>query len=204
MQNSLIHYHHHHLNPPSLKSGICRVRAAFEFWRLLVTRRGGRARVCARRKCPTSSWRLRHRCSGGGGGRGRRTPPARPPSPRERRPLTPPCACARAAAAGLKTAKAASGSTAASGAVILAGSQTLGKMKKGGKGVQRHSAGNIDLDSVDSDCTPQAAAPAQPGPGQFRGRSKTVSDAHGRYSTYASAQSPSLVCSLFFVFNYYV
>ncbi|XP_034237865.1 protein still life, isoform SIF type 1 isoform X3 [Thrips palmi] len=81
-----------------------------------------------------------------------------------------------ALAAGLRTAKAVSGAACASGALILAGSQTLGKTKRGGKNAQRHSAGNIDLDSVDSDSTPLAAAPAQSG--QFRGRSKTVSDAH--------------------------
>lgn len=58
----------------------------------------------------------------------------------------------------------------------MAGSQTLGKTRKGGKNAQRHSAGNIDLDSVDSDCTPQAGVQSA----TFRGRSKTVSDAHGK------------------------
>ncbi|KAE8751517.1 hypothetical protein FOCC_FOCC001764 [Frankliniella occidentalis] len=72
-------------------------------------------------------------------------------------------------AVGPKTVTTKAGSGAA---LILAGSQTLGKTKKGGKNAQRHSAGNIDLDNVDSDCTPQAAGQS----GTFRGRSKTVSD----------------------------
>lgn len=109
-----------------------------------------------------------------------------PPRP-ARTDVRPALAPACAAAAGLKTARAVSGAACASGALILAGSQTLGKTKKGGKSAQRHSAGNIDLDSVDGDSThlagAQTSAHAQHSQhaqsGQFRGRSKTVSDAHG-------------------------
>lgn len=65
--------------------------------------------------------------------------------------------------------------TTASGAVIMPGSQTLGKSKRPPKGPQRHSAGNIDYDGDSRESSVEGA------PQTFRSRSKTVSDAVGKY-----------------------
>ncbi|XP_046664530.1 protein still life, isoform SIF type 1 isoform X6 [Homalodisca vitripennis] len=59
------------------------------------------------------------------------------------------------------------------GVVIMQGSHTLGKPKKPPKGPQRHSAGNIDYDNLESR---EQIEPPQPNT-NFRSRSKTVSDA---------------------------
>ncbi|XP_066904402.1 protein still life, isoform SIF type 1 isoform X3 [Halyomorpha halys] len=61
--------------------------------------------------------------------------------------------------------------TTASGAVIMPGSQTLGKSKRPPKGPQRHSAGNIDYDGDSRESSVEGASQT------FRSRSKTVSDA---------------------------
>lgn len=63
--------------------------------------------------------------------------------------------------------------TTASGVVIMQGSHTLGKPKKSPKGPQRHSAGNIDYDNLESRDSIDNAQPTT----NFRSRSKTVSDA---------------------------
>ncbi|XP_054261705.1 protein still life, isoform SIF type 1 isoform X2 [Macrosteles quadrilineatus] len=61
--------------------------------------------------------------------------------------------------------------TTPSGVVIMQGSHTLGKPKKPPKGPQRHSAGNIDYDNLET-------REQHPEPNtNFRSRSKTVSDA---------------------------
>ncbi|PSN39251.1 hypothetical protein C0J52_11022 [Blattella germanica] len=65
--------------------------------------------------------------------------------------------------------------TTSKGVVILQGSHTLGKPKKPPKGPQRHSAGNIDYDNLDSSRDSGEDVP-HPGSGSFRSRSKTVSD----------------------------
>lgn len=57
----------------------------------------------------------------------------------------------------------------------MQGSHTLGKPKKPPKGPQRHSAGNIDYDNLE---TREQVEPPQPN-ANFRSRSKTVSDAVG-------------------------
>lgn len=57
----------------------------------------------------------------------------------------------------------------------MQGSHTLGKPKKPPKGPQRHSAGNIDYDNLE---TREQVEPPQPN-ANFRSRSKTVSDALG-------------------------
>ncbi|KAJ4438056.1 hypothetical protein ANN_13995 [Periplaneta americana] len=71
--------------------------------------------------------------------------------------------------------------TTSKGVVILQGSHTLGKPKKPPKGPQRHSAGNIDYDNLDSSRDSGEDVP-HPGSGSFRSRSKTVSDGTGRYT----------------------
>ncbi|XP_075232912.1 guanine nucleotide exchange factor still life isoform X2 [Lycorma delicatula] len=63
--------------------------------------------------------------------------------------------------------------TTASGVVIMQGSHTLGKPKKPPKGPQRHSAGNIDYDNLESRDSVENSQPSS----VFRTRSKTVSDA---------------------------
>ncbi|XP_073982280.1 guanine nucleotide exchange factor still life isoform X2 [Rhodnius prolixus] len=72
--------------------------------------------------------------------------------------------------------------TTASGAVIMQGSQTLGKAKKPPKGPQRHSAGNIDYDNLGGMSRESSVeGPQPPASTGFRSRSKTVSDAVGKY-----------------------
>lgn len=55
----------------------------------------------------------------------------------------------------------------------MQGSHTLGKPKKPPKGPQRHSAGNIDYDNLESRDSVENSQSS----GAFRSRSKTVSDA---------------------------
>jgi len=64
--------------------------------------------------------------------------------------------------------------TTSKGIVILQGSHTLGKPKKPPKGPQRHSAGNIDYDNLDTSRDSGDDVPH--GGSSFRSRSKTVSD----------------------------
>jgi len=71
--------------------------------------------------------------------------------------------------------------TTSKGVVILQGSHTLGKPKKPPKGPQRHSAGNIDYDNVDTSRDSGEDIP-HAGSGSFRSRSKTVSDGTGKHS----------------------
>lgn len=79
------------------------------------------------------------------------------------------------------------------------GSQTLGKQVKkqssgkGGAAVQRHSAGTIDYDNLESGAVSEAEGSAKnlaPATSGFRSRSKTVSDALGEQRT------PTTPCSL--------
>lgn len=60
----------------------------------------------------------------------------------------------------------------------MQGSHTLGKPKKPPKGPQRHSAGNIDYDNLEPREPVETAQPSS----NFRSRSKTVSNAVGRYT----------------------
>ena len=71
--------------------------------------------------------------------------------------------------------------TTSKGVIILQGSHTLGKPKKPPKGPQRHSAGNIDYDNLDSSRDSGEDVP-HPASGSFRSRSKTVSDGTGMFN----------------------
>jgi T-lymphoma invasion and metastasis-inducing protein 1 len=98
-------------------------------------------------------------------------------------PATKPVTANTGAATGTTTTSSAAGTTASDnalpttskGIVILQGSHTLGKPKKPPKGPQRHSAGNIDYDNLDTSRDSGDDVPA--GGSSFRSRSKTVS--HG-------------------------
>jgi len=70
----------------------------------------------------------------------------------------------------------------------MQGSQTLGKSRKGAKGAQRHSAGNVDYDNAESDTgggLGPAGTASSSGQSAFRSRSRTVSDVHGKQLLYS-------------------